>query len=289
MSLANTTNRNYYNKPIDELLAKFNSDSEKGLQTLELESRYNEYGYNELPKIKKSIWRVYLAPVFNFLIVILIITGVVVIILGSPESTIITFTVVGINSFTAIVQQFRAQKALESLRQISALKATVIRDGKKFGQEIPTRELLPGDIVILNQGAKIPADGRILDSMNLTVDEAPLTGESEPEEKNNMIIEKQNVPIQDQTNIVFKGTYVYTGRAKILITGTGINTEIGKISNQLNEMGSIEDIPLTHKLNRLGYILGTVVIINLIILIVYKFSILTLILTSSLGFKIDSF
>ncbi len=269
MSLAN-----YYNKPIDELLAKFNSDSENGLQTFELESRYSEYGYNELPKIKKSIWRVYLAPIFNFLIVILIITGVVVIILGSPESTIITFTVVGMNSFTAIVQQFRAQKALESLRQISALKATVIRDRKKFGQEIPTRELLPGDIVILNQGAKIPADGRILESMNLTVDEAPLTGESEPEEKNNMIIEKQNVPIQEQNNMVFMGTYVYTGRAKILITGTGINTEIGKISNQLNEMGSIEDIPLTHKLNRLGYILGTVVIINLIILIAYKFSIL---------------
>ena len=180
------------------------------------------------------------------------------------------------NSFTAIVQSYRAQKALESLREISALKATAIRDGKKFGQEIQTRDLVPGDIVLINQGGKIPADGRILESINLTIDEAPLTGESEPEEKNNKIIEKEDIPIQDQTNMVFMGTYVYTGRAKVLITSTGINTEIGKISSQLNEMGSIEDIPLTHKLNRLGYILGTVVIINLIILIIYKFSVLML-------------
>ncbi|MFX1294127.1 MAG: cation-translocating P-type ATPase [Promethearchaeota archaeon] len=274
MSLANTINRNYYNKSIEDLITKFNSNSENGLNSSELENRYLEYGYNELPKIKKSIWKVYLAPIFNFLIVILIITGIIVIILGSPENTIITFTVVGMNSFTAIVQSYRAQKALESLMEISALKTTVVRDGKKFGQEIPTKELVPGDIVLINQGAKIPADGRIIESMNLTLNEAPLTGESEPEEKNNMRIEKENVPIQDQINMVFMGTYVHTGRAKILITGTGVNTEIGKISNQLNEMGSIEDIPLTHKLNKLGYILGTVVIINLIILIVYKFSVL---------------
>ncbi len=276
MSIAEITDRNYYNKTIDELIKEFNSDPENGLKTLELESRFNEFGYNELPKIKKSIWKIYLAPIFNFLIVILLITGIVVIILGSPEDTIITFTVVGMNSCTAIIQSYRGQKALESLRQISALKAIVIRDGNKFGQEIQTRELVPGDIVLLNQGTKIPADGRILESMNLTIDEAALTGESEPEEKNNLIIEKENIPIQDQSNMVFMGTYVHTGRAKILITGTGINTEIGKISIQLNEMGSIEEIPLTHKLNKLGYILGTVVIINLIVLIVYKFTTLNL-------------
>ena len=104
MSLANTINRNYYNKSIENLITKFNSNSENGLNSSELENRYLEYGYNELPKIKKSIWKVYLAPIFNFLIVILIITGIIVIILGSPENTIITFTVVGMNSFTAIVQ-----------------------------------------------------------------------------------------------------------------------------------------------------------------------------------------
>jgi len=182
-------NLEYYNKSIEELLLIFNSDVEKGLNSSELEEGYIKFGYNELPKIKKSIWRVYLAPIFNFLIVILIITGIIVIILGSPESTIITFTVVIINSGTAIIQQYRAQKALESLRRISALQATVLRENTQI--DIPTKELIPGDIVLLNQGNKVPADGRIIESMNLSIDQAPLTGESEPITKNNITIKKK--------------------------------------------------------------------------------------------------
>ncbi len=262
----------FYNQPIDELLALFNSDENQGIKSTELGERYQKNGYNELPPIKKSIWKIYISPIFNFLILILIVVGVVIIILGSPGETVITFTVVIINSTTVVVQQFRAQKALESLRKISALKATVLRDGNQF--EIPNRELVPGDIVVLNQGDKIPADGRIINQINFTIDEAPLTGESEPVEKNNNVIEIEDCLIQQQSNMVFMGTYIQTGRAKALITNTGISTEIGKISNQLNEMGSIEDIPLTKKLNRLGFILGTIALINLFILITYKFSIL---------------
>jgi len=273
MSQEHVLKKSYYYQSLDELIKEFNTDFNNGLKSEQLEDKYLEFGYNELPKIKKSLWKIYLAPIFNFLIVILIITGVIVIILGQPESTIITFTVVIINSGTAIGQQYRAQKALESLQRISALKTSVLRDGIEF--EIPTRELIPGDIILLKEGDKIPAEGRIIEFTNLTIDEAPLTGESEPVVKDNQIIEKNNsVPIQELHNMLFMGTYINTGRAKALVTGTGVNTEIGKISNQLNEMGSIEDIPLTRKLNRLGYILGTVVIINLIILITYKFSIL---------------
>jgi len=273
MSQEHVLKKSYYYQSLDELIKEFNTDFNNGLKSEQLEDKYLEFGYNELPKIKKSLWKIYLAPIFNFLIVILIITGVIVIILGQPEATIITFTVVIINSGTAIGQQYRAQKALESLQRISALKTSVLRDGIEF--EIPTREIIPGDIILLKEGDKIPAEGRIIEFTNLTIDEAPLTGESEPVVKDNQIIEKNNsVPIQEQHNMLFMGTYINTGRAKALVTGTGVNTEIGKISNQLNEMGSIEDIPLTRKLNRLGYILGTVVIINLIILITYKFSIL---------------
>jgi len=130
-----------------------------------LENRYQFFGHNELPKIKKSIWKIYFAPIFNFLILILLVTGVIVVILGSPSETVITFSVVFLNSATVIVQQYRAQKALESLRQISALKATVLRDGKQ--SEIPNRDLVPGDVVILNQGDKIPADGRIVNQILL--------------------------------------------------------------------------------------------------------------------------
>jgi len=272
LSSENHNEINYYSQPIKDLIKTFNSDIDHGLKSSELNERYLKFGYNELPKIKKSIWKIYLAPIFNFLIVILIITGVVIVILGSAQDTIITFTVVILNSATVIIQQYRAQKALESLRQISALKATVIRDGNQF--EVPNREIVPGDIVVLEQGDKIPVDGRIISHVNLTVDEAPLTGESEPVEKKSNTLQDNDVSIQKQSNMVFMGTYIYTGRAKTLTTGTGINTEIGKISETLNEMGSIEDIPLTRKLNRLGYILGTIVVINLMILIIYKFSLL---------------
>ena len=260
----------YYNQPIEELIKTFNTDIYHGTNSSELNERHLKYGYNELPKIKKSIWKIYLAPIFNFLIVILLVTGIVIVILGSIGDTIITFTVVIINSVTAIIQQFRAQKALESLREISALKTTVLRDGIQL--EIGTRELIPGDIVLLEQGDKIPADGRLIEQMNLTIDEAPLTGESEPVEKTSTPLEETGISLQKQSNMVFMGTYVQTGRAKELVTGIGENTEIGKISQTLNEMGSIEDIPLTRKLNKLGYILGTIVIINLIILIIYKLS-----------------
>ncbi|MFX1493892.1 MAG: cation-translocating P-type ATPase [Promethearchaeota archaeon] len=272
MSEIQLPNNQYYTKSINELIKEFNTDKEKGLKSSELKLSYSKYGYNELPKIKKSIWKVYLAPIFNFLIVILLISGIIVFLLGSPASTIITFTVVFLNSITVIIQQFRAQKALESLRKIGALKATVLRDDVQF--EIPTRELIPGDIILLEQGDKVPADARIIDVTNLTIDEAPLTGESEPVEKNNKELKNLEIPIQKQLNMVFMGTYVDTGRAKAVVTGTGVNTEIGKISNQLNEMGSIEEIPLTRKLNRLGYILGSIVIIILIILIIYKFALL---------------
>jgi len=263
-----------YFQSIDNLIAQFKTDPNLGLNTADIESRFLKYGYNELPKIKKSLWKIYLAPIFNFLIIILLISGGIVLILGDQTSTIITFTVVAINSITVITQQFRAQKALESLRQIAALKSIVLRDGIQF--EIPTRELVPGDIILLKQGDKIGADSRILELTNLTIDEAPLTGESEPVEKKSESLKDQGLQIQAQINMLFMGTYIHTGRGKALVTGTGLNTEIGKISDQLKEMGSIEDIPLTRKLNRLGYILGTIVIINLIILIVYKFIVLGL-------------
>ena len=258
----------HYHQSISELYKTFDTDPENGIKSSDLEEIYQKSGYNELPKVKKSIWKIYFAPLFNFLIMILLVTGVIIVLLGKGETQIITFSVVIVNSVTAIIQQFRAQKALESLREISALKATVLRDGKQI--EVGTRDLIPGDIVLLNQGDKIPADGRIIEQMNLSVDEAPLTGESEPVDKNTNSLENKEISIQDQHNMVFMGTYVQTGRAKELVTGTGVNTEIGKISQTLNEMGSIEDIPLNRKLNRLGYILGTIFIIFLIILIIFK-------------------
>ena len=141
-----------YFQPIESLITAFQTDINNGLTSSEIEKRQLEYGYNELPKIRKSLWKVYLAPIFNFLIIILIISATIVILLGDRTSTIITFAVVVINSITVITQQYRAQKALEALRQIAALKTVVLRDGIQF--EIPSRELVLGDIILLEQGDK---------------------------------------------------------------------------------------------------------------------------------------
>ncbi|MCK4282306.1 MAG: hypothetical protein KAX10_09330, partial [Candidatus Lokiarchaeota archaeon] len=143
-----------YNYSTEKISMDLNTNVEVGLKQDEIEERTKEYGFNELPKIRKSIWKVYLAPIFNFLIVILIISGIIILILGDPASTYITWGVIIANSLTAIIQQYRAQKALESLKKISALTTTVIRDGTQI--EIETRELVPGDIIVINQGDKIP-------------------------------------------------------------------------------------------------------------------------------------
>ncbi len=270
----NKLGNKFYNYSTQDILELFDTDTEVGLSSEEVILRLERDSFNELPKIKKSLWKVYLSPIFNYLILILIITGIIIILLGSPEQTIITFTVVVVNSVTAVVQQYRAQKALESLKQISALEATVMREGVEI--EIPTREVVNGDIIVLSQGDKVPADGRIISASSFSVDEAPLTGESEAMEKSPQTINESNIPLQKQTNMVFMGTYVKTGKAKIVVTNTGPTSKIGKISGSLNEMGSIEDIPLTHKLNRLAVILGTIVMINAIILIAFKLIVLFL-------------
>jgi Ca2+-transporting ATPase len=266
--IKNESQERNYSISIENLLEKFHTTKKKGLSTYQVKKKLDIYGYNEFPEAEKAFWRIYLAPLFNFLILILIITGITLIILGSASETFVTWIVVIINSSAAIIQQYRAQKALDSLKKISALSSIVIREGKEI--EIPSREIVPGDIVLLSQGDKVPADARIIDSADLSVNEAPLTGESIPVEKHKRRLEVRDLPIQKQDNMVFMGTYIHTGKAKILIVKTADNTEIGKISQSLNKMGSIEDIPLTKKLNHLAYLFGALILINMSVLIIYK-------------------
>ncbi|NVM03048.1 MAG: cation-transporting P-type ATPase [Candidatus Helarchaeota archaeon] len=193
--------------------------------------------------------------------------------LGEIGSAAISFGIIIINAITAIVQQFRAQKTIESLKKIRALTSNTIRQGKE--QEISAIELIPGDILVLKQGDKVPADARIIETVDLTVDESILTGESLPVEKNNQIISiedddlENGVPLQDQTNMLFMGTYLTTGRSKSIVTGTGVNTEIGKISKNLAQV-EMADIPLTKKMNRFAKFLALVVIILLVVVFVYS-------------------
>lgn len=259
-----------YSLVLEDLFERFDTNPIRGLKATQVEHKILEYGQNELPKLRRSIWKVYLAPIFNFLILILIITSLIIIILGRWELTIFTFSIVIINSITAIIQQYRARKALESLKRLTAMKARVIRDSEQT--EVPSIELVPGDLIIIEKGDKIPADGRIISQVNLSVDESILTGESHSIEKSTETLENIEIPIENRKNQVFMGTFVQTGRATVVVTKTGVNTEIGKISFHLSEKGTIEDIPLTKKMNKIGYALSIIVLINLIFLIIFKFS-----------------
>ena len=181
----------------------------------------------------------------------------------------LTLGIVALNCFIAIFQQLRATKKLNALRELTAPTAKVIRDGQKM--EVPTKELVVGDVLILSQGDKITADARIIKSSNLEVNESSLTGESEPVKKmeEGFPIEGGDVAISDRKNMVFYGTFVATGNGSSIIVETGGNTEIGKISLGLEEAGT-SDIPIRQKMNHFGKWLGLVIITLWLIIFIFK-------------------
>jgi Ca2+-transporting ATPase len=172
----------------------------------------------------------------------------------------LTLGVVFLNCMVAIIQQYRATKKLKALRELTAPTSTIIRDGQK--QEIPTKEIVLGDLLELNQGDKIPADSRIIESYNLVVNEASLTGESEPVRKTEIgkALQKKDISIGERSNMVFYGTYISTGNGKSIVVKTGGDTEIGKISHGLEEAGTSE-IPIRQKMNHFGKWLGLIIFV----------------------------
>ena len=178
---------NYYSLELDELYRKTETDPKIGLSDAEVEKRLVTHGFNELPKAKSSFIRVYLAPLFNWLIVIYLIGSVIMFAAsllglgGSMTMIAITLGIVFLNIMVAIIQQARATKKLNALKELSAPTSTVIRNGQKI--DVNTTNIVPGDLLVLSQGDKIPVDARIIESSNLEVKEASLTGESEPVRK----------------------------------------------------------------------------------------------------------
>ena len=177
----------YYNIDLNSIYNELKTNSKQGLTKEEAARRLEEYGPNEIPKASKGFIKIYLAPLFNWLIVIYLI-GALILYLdavfggeGNLTFIVLTLAIVGLNCFVAIVQQYRATKKLNALREMTAPTTTVIRDGLKL--DIPTKEVVIGDLLVLTQGDRIPADGRIIQSANLEVNESSLTGESEPQKK----------------------------------------------------------------------------------------------------------
>ncbi|MGC9088939.1 MAG: calcium-translocating P-type ATPase, PMCA-type [Caldisericia bacterium] len=238
----------------EEILNILEVDEKKGLSKEEAKKRLKIYGENALPEKKpKSIFiRIY-EQIKSLLILILIFSAVISIILSEWIDGIAIIAIIIINAFIGIYQEINAEKSLKALKKISAPTTKVLRDG--IITQIPTREVVPGDIVIFETGDKIGADLRIINEKNLKVEEAFLTGESFPVEKNEEKIDIDDLPVHDRKNIVFSGSTIVYGRGEGVVFATGLNTEIGKIGKSLTEMEE-EKTPLEVKLDQLGKTLG---------------------------------
>jgi len=238
----------------EEVSSKLSTDLEKGLSSELAKERLKSHGYNELiSKEGPTIWQMLLSQFQDFLVLILIGASLVSALIGEVTDSVVIILIVVLNATLGVVQEFKANKALEALKKMAAPEAKVIRDGKII--EIPARELVPGDLVILEAGNYVPADLRLVESVNLKIEEASLTGESVPVEKNAEIVFNNDVPLGDRSNSAFMSTVVTYGRGKGIVVETGMNTEIGLIAEML-ESYEEESTPLQKKLAELGKILG---------------------------------
>lgn len=217
-----------YQMELDEVFDKRETD-EKGLTTEQVRKRLEKYGENVLKdEEKKTVLVVFLEQFKDLLVLILIAAAVVSMVSGNVESTIVIFVVIVLNAILGTVQYWKAEKSLDSLKALSSPSAKVIRNGEK--QEVPSKEVVPGDIVILEAGDMVVADGRIFNNYSLQVNESALTGESTNVDKVDYRIEEE-VPLADRYNMVYSGTLVTYGRAEVVVTETGMNTEMGKIAD----------------------------------------------------------
>ncbi|MFZ7120057.1 MAG: calcium-translocating P-type ATPase, SERCA-type [Eubacteriaceae bacterium] len=250
---------NLYSKSIDEVKEFFSTDIEKGLDLSQVQSSNTKYGYNELnEKDSKSLLLLFLDQFKNFLIIVLIFAALISGLVGEVKDSILILTIIILNAIFGIVQENKAEKSMQALKKLTTPEAKVLRGGKK--QKIPARELVPGDIVILDAGDYIPADGRIVESSSLRIEESALTGESLPVEKNNNTIDDNEVPLGDQINLVFMSSVVVYGRGKYIVTSTGMNTEIGKIAEMIQDTGK-DQTPLQKRLAELGKVLSIVALV----------------------------
>jgi len=254
----------------EEVINQLGTNAQSGLSKSEVKKRIKKYGLNKLPDAPRESWvAVFIRQFRSPLIYILLLAAVIIFFVGHDKLD--AFIITGVLLFNAIVgtvQEGRARNILESLKRYIKSESVVIRDGEKFF--VDDSELVPGDIILLLEGERVPADARIIESTNLKIDEAVLTGESTPVKKFTHKLENKldgELPVHDQGNMVFKGTYVLAGAGKAVVVATGGYTQIGKISKAA--VGIEEDMPLRRELNNLSkwivlFILAMCIIIFII-------------------------
>jgi Ca2+-transporting ATPase len=254
-----------YRQRVAAIIAALESDSIQGLVTAEAQARLQRYGRNEVPaQPPVPAWRTFLAqfqdPLTILLLVATLISFVAWIIERAeslPYESITILAIVFLNGGLGFVQEHRAEQAVAALKAMAAPTARVLRDGQP--QLVPTAEVMHGDILLLEEGDTIPADGRILEAIALRVAESALTGESTAVSKDNAPLDGK-VGIGDQSNMVFSGTAVAAGRGRAIVTSTGATTELGTIAGSLQQTEE-EQTPLQKELAQISKLLGIVVII----------------------------
>jgi P-type Ca2+ transporter type 2C len=245
----------WFDKSVESVIKETKTDPLNGLSAEEVQRRLEQYGYNKLAgKRQKNIFQMLLEQLNDPLIYILIAAAVISFALGEESDAIIIAIVIMINSVVGVIQESKAERAMEALKKLSTPKAIVKRNGEMV--EIASEELVPGDIVIIDSGRYIPCDIRLIETANLKIEESALTGESVPVDKDAAVkLNAENTPLGDQKNMAFMSTLATYGRGVGIAVGTGMKTEIGKIARMLDEQES-ELTPLQKKLSELGKFLG---------------------------------
>ncbi len=234
----------------DETLARLQTNAKQGLDSTVAQQRLAEYGPNELVEDEGvNPWRILWSQVTSIMVVVLIVAGLIAAFLGDLEDTIVIFALVIINTVIGFTQEYRAERAMAALKQLAVPNVRVRRDG--MVQDLPAPQLVPGDIVLLEAGNRIPADGRLVMSAGLQVQEAALTGESVPVGKREMMLEQDDLALGDRRNMVYLGTEISSGRGEFVVTGTGMHTELGKIADMIQTVQG-EETPLQRRLDQLG-------------------------------------
>ena len=247
----------WYMLNTDEVSEKLNTSYEDGLSNDEINRRIEEYGYNKLPEgQKRSAIMRFLVQFNNVLIYLLIFAAIVTALMDHLVDTFVILGVVIINALIGFIQEGKAEKALEGIQKMLSLEAMVVREGKR--QQISAEEVVPGDVVILRSGDKVPADLRLIYQKDLEVEESALTGESTSVGKKTKAIENE-VVLGDRENMVYSGTFVTYGEARGFVVATGLETEIGKITTMLSDVKKITT-PLLQKMDRFGKYLSVFIL-----------------------------
>ncbi len=248
----------YYRESKEEVLKELGANEQQGLTSTAAQKKLAQVGPNALVEgKKKSVVEVFLEQFKDLMVIILIVAAVISAFTGNLESTAVIIVVLILNAILGTVQHVNAEKSLEALKSLSAPAAKVLRDGKK--QEIAAKDVVPGDILLLEAGDLVTADGRILDNFSLQVNESSLTGESTNIDKLDTTFEKE-VPLADRVNMVYSSSLVTYGRANVLVTATGMDTEIGKIATLMNETKE-RRTPLQVSLDQFSSRLATAILI----------------------------